>query len=323
MRVFLTGGTGFIGRAVAARLRRRGDDVLAIVRDPSRAQALVDLGCEVVAGNLESPERLVGQMRGCDGVIHAAGDYRVGIESSERPAMLEANVGATIRVLDAASSANVARAVHISTVGVYGNTHERIVDESHRRDLREGFFSYYDETKYLAHVAAKERMTAGVPIVIVMPGFVYGPGDRSGVGSQLRLAHTGKLRYVAAGDVGGSFVHVDDVAAGIVAALTSGRVGETYNLGGANLRVRDALTVAARLGGRRLPPLTLPRQVARASAVVPAIVARSLGLPPDLGEVFRTIDGVTYWISSTKASLKLGYAPREVEAGLRDAFAAS
>ena len=102
-------------------------------------------------------------MTGAAGVIHIAGSYLVGIPASERPAMYEANVGATQRVLDAAIAAGVPRIVYISTVNVFGNTHGRIVDETYHRDLTEGFVSYYDETKYLAHVAAEARIEAGAP----------------------------------------------------------------------------------------------------------------------------------------------------------------
>ena len=102
-------------------------------------------------------------MTGAAGVIHIAGSYLVGIPASERPAMYEANVGATQRVLDAAIAAGVPRIVYISTVNVFGNTHGRIVDETYHRDLAEGFVSYYDETKYLAHVAAEARIEAGAP----------------------------------------------------------------------------------------------------------------------------------------------------------------
>ena len=96
-------------------------------------------------------------------MIHLAGSYRVGIPASERPAMYEANVAATQRVLDAAIAASVPRIVAISTVNVFGNTHGRVVDETYQRDPGEGFLSYYDETKYLAHVATEARDRRPVP----------------------------------------------------------------------------------------------------------------------------------------------------------------
>ncbi len=321
MRVFVTGGAGFIGRAVCFQLRARGDDVVAVVRDPDRARHLVELGCELRTGDLGSPEALVGGMRGADGVIHLAGDYRVGIPKRERPAMYDANVGAAYRVLQAAIETEVPRIVHTSTVNVFGDTHGRIVDESYRRDVTKGFLSYYDETKYLAHVAARELGNAGAPIVIVMPGVTYGPNDRSAVGGQVRDAHDGRAPFLALADLGISPAHVDDVAAGIVAALSQGRPGESYVLAGPNMRLREVMAVAARIGGRPLPRLEIPTRLIRAVAPLGPVLGPLAGQPPNVREVVTASDGVTYWASSAKASLKLGYAPRELEGGLRDAFA--
>ena len=157
--------------------------------------------------------------------------------------------------------------------------------------------------------------------MIAMPGTTYGPGDHSALGDQLAAAFEGRARYVVAGDAGISPAHVDDVAAGIVAALEQGRIGESYILAGPNMRLRDVLAVAARVGGHRLPRLTIPIAPLRAFANLGPYVARALGQPPNVAEIVASADGVTYWASSAKASLKLGYAPRELEGGLRDAFA--
>jgi nucleoside-diphosphate-sugar epimerase len=322
MRVFITGGAGFIGLAVVRRLVARGDRVVAMVRDPSRATALGDLGVEVRTGDLTRTPAIVDAMRDVDGAIHLAGDYRVGIPARERPRMLDSNVGATHRVLDAAATASLPRLVAVSTCNVFGDTHGRIVDERYRRDVAEGFLSYYDETKYLAHRSVEERISAGAPIVIVMPGLVYGPNDHSTFGEQLAAAYAGTLRYRAFGSLGAAPVHVEDAAAGIIAALDRGRLGESYVLAGQNVRLEDALAIAARIGGRKLPRLVLPDGLARGgAAMTPAFLARLLGLPEDLSEVVRASDGVTYWASSAKAAAELGYAPRDLASGLRATFA--
>jgi nucleoside-diphosphate-sugar epimerase len=320
MRVYVTGGAGFIGGAVCRRLRARGDEVVAVVRDPGNAEHLREIGCEVRGGDLTSPEGLTGGMRGCDGVIHLAGMYRIGISRRERPAMYDANVAAVHRVLQAAILAGVPRIVHVSTVNVFGDTRGRIVDENHRRDVTRGFLSYYDETKYLAHVAARELISAGAPVLIAMPGTTYGSGDHSALGAQLRAAFDGRARFVALAELGISPAHVDDVAAGILATLTQGRIGETYILAGPNIRLRDALETAARVGGHRLTPLTVPTGLLRAVARLGPLGGRLIGRPGNFAEIVSSADGVTFWASSGKASLKLGYSPRELESGLRDAF---
>ena len=227
MRIFVTGGAGFVGLAVVRRLVARGDRVVAVVRDLDRATALDDLGVETRAGDLSRTAAIVDAMRGADAAIHIAGMYRIGIPASVRPAMHDANVGATHRIIDATVTAGVERLVYVSTVNVLGNTEGRIVDERYRRDLADGFLSYYDETKYLAHRSVRERIDGGLPGVIAMPGVVYGPRDHSGIGEQLRGAHDGTLGYIAMGDTGISAVYVEDVAAGIVGALDRGRIGES------------------------------------------------------------------------------------------------
>src|SRR3712207_2855124 len=143
MRVFLTGGTGFIGGRVAARLRERGDDVVALVRSPDKAATLRELGCELAEGDLSSTGAIRRGLEGADACIHAAAIYKVGIPKKERQGMYESNVTGTENVLDAAIDAGVRRIVYVSTVGVFGNTKEEVVDERYQRDESEGFLSCY------------------------------------------------------------------------------------------------------------------------------------------------------------------------------------
>jgi dihydroflavonol-4-reductase len=300
----------------------RGDDVVAIVRDPSGVRDLP--GVALIAGDLSSVDQLRGQFTGADALIHLAGIYRVGIPASERPAMLDANVGATQRVIDAAVAAGVTRILYVSTVNAFGNTQGQVADETYQRDLTKGFVSYYDETKYLAHEAASERIRDGAPVVIVQPGTVYGPNDHSAIGIQLEQAFRGTLPFRSVDGLGVTPVHVDDLAAGIVAALDRGRVGESYVMGGPNIRQGEALAIAARAGGHRLPRLRVPPRLLRlvapvASRMPPALTAR-LGLPPNVNEAVSATDGVSYWGSSAKAERELGFVSRPLDVGVRDAF---
>ena len=320
MRVVVTGAGGFIGGAVARQMRARGDDVVAIVRDPARASDLGNVGVELRAGDLSDVDQLVAGLTGADALVHMAGSYRVGIRPSERPAMLEANVGTTTRVLDAAASVGTPRIVYTSTVNVLGNTHGQVVDESHLRDLGEGFLSYYDQTKFQAHELVAARIAGGAPIVIAMPGGVYGPGDHSEAGGQLALAHAGKLRYIALGEIGLSWSYIDDVADGIVRIVDHGRLGEPYILCGPSLVLRDAV-VAAAIAGRKHPPrLALPTGLLRLFIPVSRRFGAVGGLPANLAETIRAADGVTYWASAAKAERELGFRARNLESGLRATF---
>jgi nucleoside-diphosphate-sugar epimerase len=320
MRVVITGGAGFIGRAVVDRLHARGDEVVALVRDPARAAHLEREGVTLVRSALDEIDTARHASRGADAVIHAAGDYRVGIPTAERPGMWDANVGTAERVLDAAIAEDVPRIVYLSTVGVFGDTKGQVVDETYRRDPRDGFLSWYDETKLRAHEAAEARIVAGAPIVIAMPAQVYGPHDHSSASEQLHRAYHGTLRYVALTDVGVGWVHVHDLADGIVAALDRGRVGESYVLGGPNSRLRDALALAAHLGGSRTPLIRVPTSLIRLVTPLNDALGGLPGMPANLRETIAAGTGVTYWASHDKATREIGFAPRDLEQGILDTW---
>jgi dihydroflavonol-4-reductase len=273
------------------------------------------MGVTVIEDDLSDVTSIAEQLRDIDAAIHAAGSYRVGITREERGAMWDANIGTTTRVLDAAEAARTPRIVYVSTVGVFGNTNGRAVDESYRRNIRDGFVSWYDETKFGAHEVALQRARAGAPIITVQPSQVYGPGDHTTIGEQLALAHAGKLPYRALDDVGIGWVHVDDLAVGIVAALDRGVPGRAYILSGPRHRLADALQISARLGGKSLPRLRIPNRVVRLLAPAGKLIGQ-----PNLREVVSAGAGVTYWASNERAVQELDWHPRDLETGLRDTF---
>ena len=225
MKAVVTGGAGFIGQALVRQLRERDDEVVAVVRDPAQATVLTELGCTLVGADLaRSPsDQLDRRARRRRRAVPPGRQLPVGIPESEHVAMFTANVVATRNVLDAAVQAGVHAHRVRSTVNVFGDTHGQVVDETYRRPQPPAFLSYYDETKYLAHLAAEERIAAGAPILIAMPGMVYGPGDHSQVGGVIRQAMAGTLTVLSAADLGGSLVHVDDVAAGLLLVHDQGR----------------------------------------------------------------------------------------------------
>ena len=316
MKVFLTGGTGFIGSELARRLRERGDDVVALVRTPGRAEALSAIGCALVAGSLRDTAALRAGLDGADAAIHGAAVYEVGILPARRPAMYETNVSGTRNVLSAALDAGTPKALYLSSVVAFGDTRGRVVDETYEHPGR--YTSYYDETKHLAHLEARRQIAAGLPLVVVQPGAVYGPRDHSVVGDMVRKVARGRLPATAFPSMGLTAVHRDDVVTGILLALDSGRTGESYVLGGDLTTLGEVVATAARVAGRRPPRLTVPTAVVKAAAPFGRVVGPLLGYPPNMRELVGTSDGVTFWASDAKARAELGYAPRGLEDGLRD-----
>lgn len=313
----MTGATGFIGVQLVGKLRDRGDQVAALVRTPAKAEEIVRLGCEVIEGDLSDQEAIRRGAQGADAIFHVGAMYKVGIPPSEHPIMHDANVRGTERVLDAAKEAGARRVIYVSTGNVYGNTRGKVVDESYVRPQPPDFLSYYDQTKYEAHQVALDRIAKGAPIVIVQPGGVYGPGDPSELGNMIDQTRTGKLKLRMFPDAGFNFVHVADLAEGVLLAHDAGRIGESYNLAGPKSTIGELVDKTAVISGRRPPRLTMPAGLMKLAIPIGPVVGRLMGFPPNLRELIRTSDGVTFWMTDEKARRELGFKTRDLETGLR------
>ena len=297
MRYFVTGATGFVGSHLVRQLLPAGHQVVALVRDPARARGLA--GAELVRGDVTDPDSLRGPMQGVDGVFHVAGWYKVG--TSDKAEGTRVNVDGTRNVLEALRELSIPKAVYTSTLAVHSDTHGQLVDESYRFHGRH--ITHYDLTKAQAHAVAEDFIRDGLPLVIVQPGVVYGPGDTSQLGRTMR-----DRRVPASPPVTYCWAHVDDVARGHVLAMEKGRVGESYHLAGPVHTFAEAMAIRRRVTGWSAPPVRLPAGPLRVLAsVVPA-------------ELLRSIAGVSYIASSEKARRELGWEARPLEQGLRETF---
>lgn len=322
MKVFVTGGTGFIGGEVVRQLRARGEEVVCLVRSPEKAAKLRELGCELVAGSLGDDAAIRQGMAGCEAVIHAAAMYEVGIPAKQRPAMWEANVAGTERVMKVALEEKISRIVYVSTVGIFGNTHNQVVDESYENPETD-FTSYYEETKLEAHKLVQRMIDEqGLPAIIVQPGGVYGPGDTSQVADLLEQFFAGKLPLLPFPELGICMSHVEDIAGGILLALDKGRPGETYVISGPVTTMREAIETVAKVSGRKAPKRALPTGLMKAMIPIGPLVGKVMGQPPNLRELISSADNVTFWASYEKAQRELGYSPRGMEEGLRQTLEA-
>jgi nucleoside-diphosphate-sugar epimerase len=322
VKVFVTGGTGFIGGEVVRQLRARGDDVVCLVRSPEKATKLRELGCELVEGDLGDGAILRAGMEGCDGLVHAAAMYEVGIPTKQHPAMYEANVRGSERALRAAQEAKVGKIVYVSTVGIFGNTHGEVVDESYEHPGKE-FTSYYEETKLEGHRVAKRMMAEeGLPCVIVQPGGVYGPGDESQIADLLKEFFAGRLFMLPFPELGICLSHVEDIAGGILLGLDKGKTGETYVISGPATNMREAIETIAKASGRKAPKRDMPTGLMKALTPIGPVVGKLIGQPPNLRELISSAEGVTFWASYEKAGRELGYAPRGIEEGIRQTLEA-
>lgn len=299
MRYFLTGGTGFIGGELATQLRQEGHQVRALVRDPARAGHLTQMGAEVCRGDVTDPASIRAGMQGTDGVFHVAGWYKVG--SKDRVAARSVNVDGTRNVLTAMKELGIRKGVYTSTLAVFSDTHGKLVDETYRHNGP--WLSTYDRTKWQAHYeVAEPMMRAGLPLVIVQPGAVYGAGDTSILHDLVVQYLSGKLRAVPK-ETAFCFAPVQDTARGHIVAMEKGRPGESYIIAGPPAKVVDVLALAERVTGvpapRSHPPAWLIRFL--------AALSRS--------EQLR-VAAAAYLGSNAKAVRELGFRAVPLEEGL-------
>jgi dihydroflavonol-4-reductase len=322
VKVFVTGGTGFIGGEIVRQLRARGDEVVCLVRNPEKGKTVAALGCELAAGDLSDEAALRTGMEGCDALIHAAAMYEVGIPANQRPAMWETNVAGTERVMKVALEEKVPRIVYVSTVGIFGNTHKQVVDESYKNPETD-FTSYYEETKLEAHKVVQRMIDEqGLPAIIVQPGGVYGPDDTSQVADLLEQFFAGKLPLMPFPELGICMSHVEDIAGGVLLGLDKGKLGETYVISGPVTTMREAIETVAKVSGRKAPKRNLPTGLMKLMIPLGPVVGKVMGQPPNLRELISSADNVTFWASYDKAQRELGYSPRGMEEGLRQTLEA-
>ena len=269
-------------------------------------------------GDITAPETVLPGMRGVDGVFHVAAWYRIGARTKD--SAWRTNVDGTRHVLEAMRALAVPKGVYTSTIAVNSDTRGRAVDETYRFDGP--FISEYERTKWAAHhEVAVPMQRAGLPLVIVQPGIVYGPGDTSAVRAGIVDYLRGRLPMLPAG-AGGSWVHVEDVARGHVLAMERGRAGESYILAGEALAFTEVFARAERLTGIAAPRVNPPPGVVRAMSAVMGVVERVVRVPPAFtGEGLRVLAGVTYQASAEKARRELGFTTRPFDAGWRETLA--
>ena len=314
MKVFVTGATGFIGGRLVRRLCERGDEVMALVRSPAKADDLRALGVTLAPGDITDAASVRAGMDGADAVFHCAAWYKVGVR--DRSMAWAINVDGTRNVLEAMRDLGIPKGFYTSTLAAFSDTGGRIVDESYRPNVRR-WLSEYDRTKSAAHFdVALPMMAAGLPLVIVQPGVNYGPGDTSMVRTLFIQYLKGELPLVPA-KMACCWAHVDDTVTGHLLALENGRPGESYIVAGHPHSYVEALEMAERLTGIKAPRLRPGPGVMRVMAAIMGVVEKVIPVPESMAsETFREMAGTTYLGTHAKARRELGFDPRPLDVGL-------
>jgi dihydroflavonol-4-reductase len=319
-KVLITGASGFVGSAVAHAFAGAGYSLRGLVRPSSSRTNLADLDIELITGDICDPQSLGKAMEGARFLCHVAADYRLWAQDPEE--IFRTNCDGTRNLMEAALEAGVERIVYTSSVATLAvNGNGTPADESCRLPLAAAIGAY-KRSKVAAEaivsaMIAKDRL----PAVIVHPSTPIGPRDVKPTPTGRIIIEAARGRMPGYVDTGLNLVHVDDVAAGHLAALTHGKIGEHYILGGQNVGFAAMLTEIAHLSGHHPPRLRLPHRVLYPFAFFAEAKARLTKREP-----FLTLDGLRLskyrmFFSSTKAQSELGYCSRPYQEGLADALA--
>jgi dihydroflavonol-4-reductase len=317
--VLVTGASGFVGSAVTRALLAAKRTVRVFVRSTSRKDNLAGLNVETIVGDLMDREAAARATKGATALFHVAADYR--LWAPDPGEIVCNNLTVTRNIMEAALRAGIPRIIYTSTVATLAPPADGEISDETRALSERDAVGAYKRSKIAAEKLVRDLVAhRQLPAVIVNPSTPIGPRD-------VRPTPTGRLVLEAASghvpayvDTGLNLVHVDDVAAGHLAAFERGEIGERYILGGENVDLRTMLAQIARLVGRPPPRICLPRLMALPIAYAAEFSARFTGHEP-----LATVDGVRMakyrmFYSSAKAEQKLGYRARPYGEALADAI---
>jgi farnesol dehydrogenase len=303
MRVLVTGGTGYLGAAIVRALAQSGHTPVVFARSASGS----GMPGVCINGDVRDREAVTRAARGADAICHTAA--LVSIWRARRADFDEINVGGLQTVIDVCTALQIPRLVYTSSFLARPPADARTALSAND----------YQRTKVLGRETARIAALRGVPILALFPGVVYGPGPVTEGNLVGRLVHdhlAGRLPGIVGADRPWSFSYVDDVADAHVAALTRGRTGEEYVVGGENAAQMRLFEILRDFRGARLPR-RIPYAVADAIGLIEEAKARIFGRPPLLTrgavEIFRH----DWSLDSRSAIEGLGYSPRPLELGFR------
>ncbi|MGB6444322.1 MAG: hopanoid-associated sugar epimerase [Xanthobacteraceae bacterium] len=318
--ILVTGASGFVGSAVARQLLQAGESVRVLVRATSSRVNIADPKLDIVQGDLRNAPSLDRAMQNVRVLFHVAADYRLWARDDNE--IIRTNVEGTRALMEAAIRAGVERIVYTSSVATLKAQPDGTPsDETSKLEPQSAVGAY----KYSKVVAERlvEQMVAErkLPAVIVNPSTPIGPGD-------VRPTPTGRIIVEAAAgrmpgfvDTGLNLVHVEDVAAGHIAAWRKGRIGERYILGGQDVLLGDMLAEIARQIGRAPPKLRIPRRLIFPIAYGAEAIAYLTGKEPFVTTTGLKLAKDLMFFTSAKAERELGYRARPYGQAIADAIA--
>lgn len=309
MKALVTGANGFTGSHLVRGLEARGDQVVGLVRPTSDLSKLTDCQLELVKGDLTDRASLEKAMSGVDVVFHTAAYVELGLVDAQ--AMSRVNIEGTQAVMETAKNVGVSKVVYCSTIGVFGDTQGRVVDETFTRE-QEGFSSAYDWTKYEAQRIVDEMAQAGLPVVSVLPSGIFGKGDPH-FGQIVKLFTDGKLKFWPGRDRVTGIVHVDDLVSAMIKATEIGKNGEHYIISAGELSIGEMFDLISEKTGVPTPKEAPPWLIRILGNLLTPIGQLLNWQPPLSRERVHYIYDRCVRVDATKARKELNWQPRSVQ----------
>ena len=281
MKIFITGATGFIGTHVARCLAQTEHELICLVRKTSDIRELEKLGVKLITGDITDRASVLDGMKGCDWVINLANIYT--FWEPDKRVYTKVNIGGNRNVMEAALETGVRKVVHVSTAGIYGKPADcPFTEESPVGPVR---FSEYFRTKYEGDRITWELYEQkGLPLVVVYPCGVLGPGDPKASGQYIRNLINRRMPATVFHDSVLTWVHVRDVAEAIVrAAEKEGNLGEKYLVGKQEMSFKEINEMVRDISGVRLPMMHLPDFMVTINARLLTWLANVIKKPPPWG----------------------------------------
>src|SRR5215469_11144288 len=316
--ILVTGASGFVGAAVARKALERGFRVRVLMRSNSTRTNIVGLDVEVVLGDMRNVQSMRLALEGARYLFHVAADYR--LWARDPLEIARNNLEGARATMQAALKAGLERVVYTSSVAALKPGNGEAVDETSRQS-EQSAIGVYKKSKLLAEREV-ERMVAheNLPAVIVAPSTPIGPRDVKPTPTGRIIVEAARGRMPAFVDTGLNLVHVDDVAAGHLAALDRGKIGERYILGGQNVHLSQMLGAIARLLGRRPPRVRMPRGPIVPLAIMAEGIARITGREPFVTRDALRMSKYQMFFTTAKAERDLGLTARPFTEALSDAI---
>lgn len=277
MKVFVTGGTGFIGKNTVARLIESGHECVCLIRNPQKQAVLTDLGVQFATGDVTDKQSLIEGMSGCDAVINLANLYS--LWEPDNSLYTKINVDGTRNVMEAALEAKIQKVVHVSSIVTWGLS----PDVPFNEDSPAGELpTEYARTKFAGDNVAWDLFEhEGLPLVMIYPSAVLGAGDTKATGNHINLLINRKMPIRGLESTAFTFVHVNDVAEAIVRALEKeDNIGEKYIIGKEQRTIGEINKWVSEISGVPLPFLSVPAFMVKGNAFVLTAMSNITKRPP-------------------------------------------